>query len=313
MFDRAQRVGRPIAVAALLLALLPGLAPAVPFTITYTDDPGEGFNDPTLGLQRRAALEYAVNLWANELDGDVSITIDIAFDPLGGGAESAVLGQSGPNQVFGNFANAPASDTWFVVAEASVLAGQDLSPGEAHFSAVYNSDVDGDTVLGTTHWYYGTDGAAGSDIDFVTVILHELAHGLGFLDLIDSDTGSFFYDYPDIFSAQLTQPGVGDLVGMDDAGRKAAVVSDNLYWKGAAVVAEVGGQRKMYAPTTYQPGSSVSHWNPGTPSLLMEPSYTGVIHTIDLTKQAFMDIHWPMPTAVGPIIRIEPTTLEFTP
>src|SRR5262249_16826412 len=51
---------------------------------------------------------------------------------------------------------------------------------------------------------------------------------------------------------------------------------------------------KMYAPDTYQPGSSVSHFDVSAePSLLMEPAITtGLSHDVDLTRNVFRDIGW---------------------
>jgi hypothetical protein len=48
--------------------------------------------------------------------------------------------------------------------------------------------------------YFGTDGNAGEGDDFPTVRLHEMAHGLGFFDPLDSATGS--YGYGAVLSAE---------------------------------------------------------------------------------------------------------------
>ena len=80
------------------------------------------------------------------------------------------------------------ADTWYAAALANELSGGDVNGATSEIVAVMNSDVDNSTVLGAIDWYYGTDGnppetSPGSgkfDEDFVTVVLHEVGHGLGF-------------------------------------------------------------------------------------------------------------------------------------
>ncbi len=56
----------------------------------------------------------------------------------------------------------------------------------------------------------------------------------------------------------------------------------------------VSGRVKMYAPSPYQPGSSVSHWDVSAePNLLMEPAINNSLSSDpDLTVQLFGDIGW---------------------
>ena len=64
----------------------------------------------------------------------------------------------------------------------------------------------------------------------------------------------------------------------------------------SAYTGENNGHLRLYAPTTFQGGSSVSHWDTAaTPSLLMEPNITpSLFEQIDLTFQMFQDIGWDM-------------------
>jgi len=286
---------------ALALAI-PLSVGAVTVSINYTDSPGEGFFDPTLGPARQAAFNYAVNLWAAQLVGSVPIEIHASFDPLGGTPTSAILGQAYFPTAYANFTGAPLPNTWYPVGLANQLAGTDNAPTQPDIVAVFNSDVDNPTVLGSVDFYYGTDANPGSHVDFVTVALHELGHGLGFATLLDLSTGQWAAGLPDVYSIQLTQQGVGDFTGMTNAQRAAAVISGQVYWKGANVVSEKGSQVKIYAPNPVEPGSSISHWDPSnTPDLLMEPAYSGAHHSVDLTKQAFQDLGWSFvpPAQVG--------------
>lgn len=277
-------------LAALVAFALP--LPAVTVNVTYTDSPGEGFFDPVLGPARQAAFTYAMNLWGSRLQGTIPIQVQAAFDPLGGSASSAVLGQAGFTTVHANFSGAPLPNVWYPQPLANQFAGTDLSP-QPDIIATFNSDVDGPVVLGSVSFYYGTDQNPGSDIDFVTVVLHEFGHGFGFVSLIDSATGQWLSGMPDIYSLQLTQHGVGDFDTMLNAQRLAALTSDQVFWNGPNVVTAKSGEVKIYAPNPYESGSSISHWDPSnTPNLLMEPAYFGAHHDIDITGAAFKDEGW---------------------
>jgi hypothetical protein len=60
------------------------------------------------------------------------------------------------------------------------------------------------------------------------------------------------------------------------------------------------GHVEMFAPNPVQPGSSVSHFSTSlTPDQLMEPTYTGPIHTPDLARNLMTDIGWDIVTSTS--------------
>ncbi|MES2664053.1 MAG: hypothetical protein V4629_12210 [Pseudomonadota bacterium] len=190
--------------AALFLALIftNSAQAAAVFHIHYLDSPGEGFYDTTpvtpvgtntgtsLGQQRRIAMEYVADSLAQMLHSTVPIRVEVAFDSLGGDEFSASLAEAGPNTVHLNFNAAPKTNTYYAQALANQLSRMDLDPTRSDISAVFNSDIDG-AALGSSRWYYGLDSQANNyDSDFISVATHELIHGLGFISLIDADTGA---------------------------------------------------------------------------------------------------------------------------
>ena len=270
------------------------------FVINNLDGPGEGFNDPVLGSDRFNAITYAANLWGNCILNafpDETITIDARMDPMGGSETQAVLGSSSPKTFYSNFGSSdPAfvSDTWYADALANHLHGSDINSGAAEIAMTFNSDVDNSTVLGQQDWYYGTDGNVGGDIDFVTVVLHEIGHGLNFYDLIDSK-GIFTRSTPGIYDRFLMDGSGTSLVDMKLSGRKAALISGDLYWSGENGALGNGGQPpKIYAPDPYEPGSSISHLDEGVHGdELMSPYYSGVDHTISAIELGMLqDMGW---------------------
>lgn len=163
--------------------------------------PNVGFNDPTpaepvggnpgttLGQQRLFAFQRAAEIWGARLDSNVPIRIRAQFVALGAG----VLGSAGPVSVLRNFPGAPLPNTWYHVALANKLAGFDLSTNDdiqANFSSTFN-------------FYLGLDNNHGTRPDLVTVLLHEFAHGLGFSQLANLNTGALFNGSPDHYNSKL--------------------------------------------------------------------------------------------------------------
>ena len=309
--------------AALCFVSLVATASAAIITIVNADDPGEGLNDPalavpvgansgiTLGEQRLLALQYAAGLWGDVLASNVEILVEARFNPLGGTTTNAPLGFAGPSTVHKGFPGAPLAATFYVAALSNSLAGSDLNPGGPDLNATFNSDVDGLDVLGPIDFYYGFDRLAGPHVDFVSVALHELAHGLGFLTLTNLQSGAKR-------ACAESESGCNDayLLGLvddsfipsavaelDNADRVDAFIDGpDLLWGGANVVATstglTGGVRgdgrvEVFAPKPVVLGSSVSHFSTSiSPNQLMEPSYVGPNHDLALTTALFTDLGW---------------------
>jgi hypothetical protein len=310
---------RPSRVA--LLALFVGLAVlespvahAATFTVINNDGPGEGFNDATavapvggntgttLGAQRLIAFQRAADIWGALLSSAVTIRVNATFDPMTCNASSAILGSAGPTTAFRDFSGVPLGSTWYPGALANALHGSDLDGGAAVISAQFNSAL-GTTCSFPRGWYYGLDGNAGGNIDFVTVLLHELGHGLGFLTFVDLTTGAKALGSNDTFMLNLENHGASpaDYPSMSNAQRVAASInSGNLHWvgphvrasSGVLVAGAVGDHVRMFAPNPQQPGSSVSHWDTAlSPNQLLEPIYTVPLDP-GLELALFQDIGW---------------------
>jgi Bacterial Ig-like domain (group 3) len=291
---------------------------AATFIIVNNDPAGVGFNDPTpvapvggnpgttLGAQRQNAFQFAANIWSGLLSSPVPIRVGATFGALTPCTSTyGVLGQAGPIEVFRDFPGAPTAATFYASAEANSLNGADLDPAMDDISAQFNSNIGTAGCLTTLSWYLGTDSSppAGT-LDFVSVLVHELGHGLGFLTFVDLASGTKFYGLNDTFMLSLENHGAipSDYPSMTNAQRVAASINTpNLHWVGAHVRAasgvlsagKVGDHVQMYAPNPQESGSSVSHWDTAlTPNQVMEPSYTGALHNPVLELPLFQDIGW---------------------
>ncbi len=274
------------------LTLVPSVAGAAEFSIVVTDSAGEGFRDEgpadpastaggnlgsTLGEQRLNALQHALTTWAALLDSEVTIVVHIAMSALNCSNTSAVLGQAGASSLFSEVPNAPDPNVWYVSALADRIAGEDLDPGSPDIIAEFNSSVDAGPCLGGAGWYYGFDGApsAGSP-DFVAVVLHELAHGLGFTSSVNYGSGQFLAGSPDAFSALLFDLGQGTTWDNLNAGQRATSArhARGLVWSGNAVTSA--------APSVLARGN---------PSVSVQPevmNFSGAINEINWAAKPMM-------------------------
>jgi len=311
-----------LALLLLCVALVSiSASPAHPATIRVInhDNPAEGFKDPsapdsdstaggnpgtTLGEQRLIAFQHAADIWAGLLSSPVEIKVGANFNPLPCNASSAVLGSAGPTTVHRDFVGAPLPITWYTQALANSLAAMDLVPGVDDMGATFNSSI-GTTCSFPIVWYYGLDGNSPVDtIDFVTVVLHELAHGLGFLSLVNLQTGQKLGGFNDVYMRNLEDHSTGKFYPeMTNAQRvNASKKTGDLHWVGPNVIAVSGslidgvhltGHVEIYAPNPREPGSSVSHFSTDlVPDKIMEPFYTGANHDIGLTLELLADLGW---------------------
>src|SRR5690554_3817222 len=246
--------------------------------------------------QAQNAFQAAVDIWAHSITTTVTIEIEASWEPL----DEGVLGAAGPSYVLKNFLNAPTTDR-YPIALANQIAGYDLSVGNSDIVSFFNSDFD---------WYYGTDGnPPNNKYDLMSVVLHELGHGLGFTSFSsynqETNIGSFgtVSDPTPLYYDQFLvsgQNGTG-LTGLVGTALGNAFKSNNVYCNSPSATAVLNGdQPKIYAPTTYSAGSSISHWDEnsfpaGTINSLMTPQLASgeAIHNPGpLTLALFEDMGW---------------------
>ncbi|MEO7495855.1 MAG: PA domain-containing protein [Massilia sp.] len=249
---------RSCAACALAFAALAGAVSgaqaAATITIVNLNEPGVGFNDPTpaatvggnsgttLGQQRLIAFQAAADIWAANINSSVPIRVGASFVPLSCSESSAVLGSAGANDIFSDFPGAPKTNAWYPSALASKLAGTDQAPGSPHIVARFNSRLGlfPDCLPGSG-FYLGLDNHAGTAIDLVSVLLHELGHGLGFQTFTDDETGEQINDVPSIWDYFLIDNRSNKLwVNMSNEERRLSSISyRGLSWNGPKVKAAV--------------------------------------------------------------------------
>ena len=235
----------------LVLLIVPATqVSAADIFLINLDPPGTGLNDPTpatpvggnpgttIGDQRINVYLFAAQLWGGTIESTVPVFVGATFQPLFCSPNSAVLGAAGATWIFANFPGAVAPNTWYHSALADALSGAQLI-NDIDIISFFNSDIDDDpTCLGGGGWYYGLDNNQGpGQVDFLTVVMHEIAHGLGFSNFTNETTGTLFAELPDVYTLFTQDVSTGltwDV--MTDAERQASAVNGpNVVWNGPSV------------------------------------------------------------------------------
>ena len=285
--QRARRGFRSTACrigAALGLAFASSVASAAAtIVITNINAAGVGFNDntpaapvggnpgTTLGQQRLNAFTYAANIWGRTLTSNVTINIQAQFSPLTCSATSATLGSAGATQVFSDFPNAPVAGHWYSYALANKLAGAELGSGTPQINANFNSNLGlNANCLPGSPFYLGLDSQAGTAIDLVEVLLHELGHGLGFQTFTSGTTGAYLAGTPSIWDRYLLDNTTNKTWdSMTNAERAASAINtQHLVWTGANVTAAAPSVLQRGAPllSLTAPASAITSFLVGTAS-----------------------------------------------
>ena len=269
--------------------------------------------------QARAAFQRAVDIWSTHLTSTVPIRIRANFDAL----EENVLGQAGPRLARLTDGGA---QTFYPFALADALLGEDAFPDEESY------DIEATFSSSFPRFYFGLDGnprpsqpGLPGQIDFVSVVLHELGHGLGFVGSGDVDDGVEEAECTGVAGIGcvgieardgLISPIIFDrfLVDADDRDLLDAAVYPNnsealgdllqsqaLFVDAPGVVRIYGSRAPVWAPAPFERGSSFSHWDEDviqessaalmTPRLASGEAYQD---PGDITCAFFADMGWPL-------------------
>jgi len=225
----------------------------------------------TLGAQRQNALSHASTELVNQLQIPVDITVHACGAHLGGDMNSAILAHAAPLTYLFDDPDFPINAlpkkyTWYSITSAVRLGGTSscgLGGGSCsgvaneELEAVFNEDIGSPNIVGGEKFYLGFDPAPnpGHTLDFVTIAMHEMTHGLGFFGLVNLDAtqgpigakagisgnsiaftnlslgpyDDIYDDYVAIVNGSTYTPFMGyEVNGANDAARAAAVVSGGV-------------------------------------------------------------------------------------
>lgn len=280
---------------------------------------GPGFSE-----EAQTAFQRAVDVWESHVSSSVEIRIQASFEDL----EPGVLGSAGPSFVYGVDTDGDDVED-AVFGDALLDAVEDVDVACEFFDQCDRADIVARFNRSRTDWHFGATDAPPGRIDFTSVVVHEIGHGLNFIDQMSVAGAQGFYgiDFnqngqldpderlPGIFDRFLTEEtltGPRFLTDTDVYPNPSnelgdALTSNNVFYRGpeAQQAAPIGGgpnPPRMFAPSSFQPGSSIAHvdestYPAGSPNALMSPR----INTNETARLPgpvvcgiFADIGWPL-------------------
>jgi hypothetical protein len=248
---------------------------ATNIVVTY-----EGFTS-----EARAAFQEAVDIWESILQTPVTIRIHAQWEILG----ENVLGSASPSTYVVNFDEAQKKNVWYPIVLAEKIAGKDLNgTGEADIVASFNSQgVD---------WHYSLSSPPPDNKhDLITVVMHEIGHGLGITHAYSVNGGQGFIagpfgGRPVIYETNIRSGSGKNIVNEftpPSAELKDVITSNNLFYSSPLVrSANSNNDAVLFAPGTYDPGSSIAHLNEstytaGSANSLMTPAIADAERVLD--------------------------------
>jgi hypothetical protein len=221
----------------------------------------------------KKAFQAAIDVWQSVLVSRVPIKVKAVWEPIA----SSTLAISGAGKVYKNFTTSAVKDTWYPSALAEAIGGKNLNDDLPDIAINVNKNV---------IWSFETNGTKlAGKYDLKTVILHEIAHGIGFTTSMKLATNDLQGQYGlngfpfiyDIFvqNAQKIQLTDSKIIGNPSAELKANFTSSNIFFrldnKNFKTILP-----KLYSPAIFRSGGSISHLDEqtfpkGSPNAMMSP------------------------------------------
>ncbi len=296
--------GTPRSTDALAIGVV--YNPTVSCPAVHPNDPNPALPTWTLvdwPAEAQTAMDAAALIWSTLLNGSRPVVVHACWYATLG---STVLGQASPNLIYSDFENAPVDDTGYAVALANQHANRDLNGAAPEINAAFNDNF---------AWYFGLDGRVpAGEMDFLSVALHEIGHGLGFSGSAQVDDGmgnmecngtagagcvSSPPEASDRFTYNDAKPILDYENNSTDLGE--ALTQNNVFFSGGNTNAANGNSpARLFAPSTWS-ASSYGHLDDATfnntPNALMTPALApqeALHHPGRVGLAILADMGWPV-------------------
>lgn len=254
--------------------------------------------DENMSSDQIAAFEYATKIWEHLLSGPRTVKCAVRFQQM---ADVTTLGNT--IRYFYNAGTLPQGNTQYPRALAKQLITS-VPEEDYDFEIVFNLNVSfGYSLEGITY---------DNQYDFVTVALHEIGHGLGFFPTYNvanasGSVGEIGFlanpsgNFPAIYDKSIVS-GSNQLYTITNSSQLASYLTgENVQFNGLqAKKANDNQNPKIYAPSIWENGSSISHLDEVTfpasnPHSLMTPgcNFAEVNHNPgSITLGVLKDLGW---------------------
>ncbi len=278
--------------------------PGATFQVTYTN----------FTVEQQQAFQRALDILAPLISSAVPIVIEARFEEMA----PTTLGSSSVPWYVRDFTGA-VPNRWYPIALANKIYGSDLKPDLPDMTLRFN------TLFADTY-YYGLEGDTPlNKTDFISTVMHEVIHGLGFASWIYRDNDGLGYWYDGV------RPLIGDPFMYNGASQQlintlifpnpslellAQITGNNIFFTGPQATAANGGAPpKIFAPSYYLGGSSLKHWDEiyqDTGNALMtyaQGSGESLHSPGPLTLGLLADLGWTVAPLPGPSLALTPLSL----
>jgi hypothetical protein len=257
--------------------------------------------DPAFADSQKAAITAAAATWAAKLRIDVPVDVEVHLDDEGL-MPSGALGGAAPWAYWGW----QDENTAYPTAVFNQFAGEDVNPGQPDIIMVFS---------GEDIFYDGIDAVPSDKYSLQTVALHELGHGLGHATWARDEAGTLRVKGDDgsvnVFDTHVRSAGTR-ITALGSTALQTAL-EDPLKWYGVDGKRLYGGTYPpLYAPNTFENGSSVSHLDLQTH--LMAPyidSGVSILTVPNVTLGMMADIGWIMDNKSGQQAFVAALTNDF--
>jgi hypothetical protein len=268
----------------------------------------------------RTCCEVAGSYWSDYLVTSQPITVDVKWETMANANYIAVCSSPWDGWERNEDEFPISSNCWYPPVLVNRFLGED-DDAEADMAITLNTSMT---------WYTGLSGWPGNRVDAVTVMMHEIGHGLGISSSFSKSGAEGEWGMYGVWPPAVKNPKIYDLFIYDAAGRRLVgnyandsnslgtmLTNNALYWSGPTINQVNPLQRpRCYAPSTYAGPSSICHldestYPSGTMNSLMTPSLSSgeVIHfpgyyTLALLK----DMGWQINFAGTPSLQVRRAT-----
>ncbi|MEZ5226940.1 MAG: hypothetical protein R2710_09745 [Acidimicrobiales bacterium] len=200
-------------------------------------------------------MSTAVGTWGTVLDSPLPVVVQVSWICLG---DPGILGYAGASEIY-RLAELP-TPYGYPNALANALTGRDLNGAAPEIRVVLNAElaVANTCSFAADRWYTGTGTPPANKVDMLSVVLHEVAHGIGFLGSAWRKPGA---NTPTL---EATPYAFDALVHTED--RSLLSESNPNTHLTSPLTLDVGGGNlySLYSPGFFINGSSFSHFDAST-------------------------------------------------
>lgn len=329
---------RPLKAICMTVFALCFNASAVRIVVDF----GTGFDSPSANVTfcQEGILDAISSILEPQLGGSVTLRLKAEILEL----PANVAAQGGSVSLTHKFVDplhpipGLLPGRWYSLALASECSGVDLKATSGvhagyHMILAINQKL----VEDSEFWFYYDRVSPTNKIDYLSVVLHEIAHGLGFHSVAALD-GHYVQDMTSTFDLNLSgnispEPDMFTFEQLGVTGREQVIRGGDVWWSGSAVSTVGLIKRQSFPPdNAFHPNyfsaemmtpitestieSTIAHWHKShsNPEQLMEPSFQDalgcfMVREIGLLGPALIDMGWPDMT----LFSSTPTSLRFAP